>query len=61
MLQTLNFNLTHTGLFDLNIDKQVNSNPGPSSCAMRFHSIGFHKINTLFAKKKMVKFIPCDV
>ncbi len=23
MLQTLNFNLTHTGLFDLNIDKKV--------------------------------------
>ncbi len=40
MLQTIDFNLTHTGLFDLNIDKQVNSNPGLTSCAMRFRPYG---------------------
>ncbi len=40
MLQTLNFNLTHTGLFDLNIDKQINSNPELTSFAMRFQSYG---------------------
>ncbi len=61
MLQTIDFNLTHTGLFDLNIDKKVNSNTGLTSCAMRFHPMGFLKINTLFANNKMVKFITCDV
>ena len=40
MLQTIDFNLTHTGLFDLNIDKKVNSNLGMTSCAIRFHLNG---------------------
>ena len=40
MLQTIDFNLTHTGLFDLNIDKKVNSNTGLTFCAMRFHQCG---------------------